>query len=174
MGTSLFKARYPIFISFYPKIVSPRTSRSSSKPAPDSFWHVPVILRALPGAGTARRCRFLLCPCRPSNSGIHSSFFSCHISNSLSLRDLAPQILSTFTLCIKSMMSSPTHPHHCLLGDALILACPVPSIRATSPSTHTLPCPYSVPASGFWTGLFRKGKGNHFSHSHLIVYILFF
>lgn len=59
-------------------------------------------------------------------------------------------------------------------GDALTLVCPVPSSRATSPSALTLPYPSSIPASGFWTELFRKGKGNHFSHSHLIVYILFF
>lgn len=238
MGTSLFKAKCPIFfISSYPKIVPPWTSTRSFKLAPDSSWHVHVILWALPRFRHSKTLPASLVPLLPqhhshpllhgaqwlsprsayalysmlpgclcahtrvhahtlthtiyiylsvcwkrihtSSDGIHSSFFSRHISNSLTLRNPAPQNLGIFALCIKSMMSSDLPPgpppfQPLSPGDALTLVCPVPSSRATSPSALTLPYPSSIPASGFWTELFRKGKGNHFSHSHLIVYILFF
>lgn len=60
-------------------------------------------------------------------------------------------------------------PHHATL---LTWLCSIPCSRPPSPSTHTLPCPSSVPVDGFWTGRFRKGKGKSLSYSYLIVYIL--
>lgn len=169
MGTSLFKAKCPIFfISSYPKIVPPWTSTRSFKLAPDSSWHVHVILWALPRFRHSKTLPASLVPLLPqhhshpllhgtqwlsprsayalysmlpgclcahthvhahtlthtiyiylsvcwkrihtSSDGIHSSFFSRHISNSLTLRNPAPQNLGIFALCIKSMMSSDPPP----------------------------------------------------------------
>lgn len=183
MGTSLFKAKCPIFfISSYPKIVPPWTSTRSFKLAPDSSWHVHVILWALPRFRHSKTLPASLVPLLPqhhshpllhgaqwlsprsayalysmlpgclcahtrvhahtlthtiyiylsvcwkrihtSSDGIHSSFFSRHISNSLTLRNPAPQNLGIFALCIKSMMSSDPPPGPPHLPAAISWGCP--------------------------------------------------